>query len=128
MKIKTTLIKANEPTAEGIIFPREVLETAVKDFQKKIKDRTAFFTNQLIKPGEPLLMAEVIGLITKAEMVEDSLSVEVTTEFIGIENLSWLGLSKLAPSGYYTKKGDKVTELTITSIGLGPPSQKKKDK
>jgi hypothetical protein len=69
MKYRAITIKADEPTANGRVYPKEVLQKAVEEFNEKIKTKSV--PVQLCSTGETPDCRFSIGTVTGVELSED---------------------------------------------------------
>jgi len=118
--IATVGIKADEPTANGDIYPREVVEKMVND----VKDKTI-----LLYPSQPLGVSEdsqeAIGEVEKLEINNNNelimnCKILKHKDDFPISKLIEDGLVKVVPSGVGKFEVDSqiVEEFQITSFGV----------
>jgi hypothetical protein len=120
------LMKAGVPTVNGRIYPKEILQLAVQEYQAKIKERLAF---GWLVPSQKL--SEVSHLITKLEFDDERQQLVGDFEILPTPQGKLLA-EMLAdcnaaikfspnPSGEGTvDENGTVTEYKFISVGVSP--------
>lgn len=110
------------PTQNNRIYPKEVIEKALKEYQKQISERRAFVT--MFSEGCVVNLKDVVGLVQEAKIKDDNLTIKmeildtpaslVLKSKDGTLNAS---LIKVAPFGIATLK-DNVVQDDYELIGF----------
>lgn len=108
-------LRVGVPTLNNRIYPKEVVEKALKNYQKQIAERKAFVTTY--SEGCQVLLKDVVGLVQEAEVKDDNLVIKMevldTPVVLGLKSPDGTlnaSLVKVAPFGLGTLKENVVQD------------------
>jgi len=110
------VLTADRPTINGHIYPRDVLEKAVKDAQRQVEGKTMF--GEMNLAGEKVRLEKASHLVSSLELKGDEVVAEVkildTEQGQILQELLKNGPPKLYPMGY----GRLNEDMTITGYSI----------
>lgn len=123
LQLTGILFRADAPNKAGRVYPREVLERAVRDFEKNARPIL------LVNPREPFdfTLDEVQGQVTDMHMQGDELMVSVDVFPKDVDAISQVMKTKqfsIAPALSADVAEGRVKELEIKSVFICPTKDK----
>ena len=125
MKLKSIILRADTPTANGNIYPKQLLERIVRDSQPLIVNKRMFGVVGM-PPEDHVNLEDVSHIVTKLEMVGNDMVGEVEIvegTYAGniiLDLLNGGGEFVLRPSGIASKLKDDIVsdDYTLISINI----------
>jgi len=115
MSMKFQLLVADKKTQNGRVYPRSVIEAAIRRAQPRITERT-----MTIHSGTPPTLNNAIGIVNKLEMDGERAVAEV--EFLKfpeaeqIEELARSHRVHFVPDGFGSVEGHVVKDYEMTAV------------
>jgi hypothetical protein len=124
--VKFVTIPIGSPTRNNRVYPREVMEKALKDYQKQIDQRRAFVT--LYNESNQIFIKDIVALVNEVKIENDELVIKV--EVLDTQAMKSLALPdgkldatliKIAPFGVGSLKENVVQDdFQIVGFHIDP--------
>lgn len=113
--IRFTVAVADRLTAAGVIYPKAVIETAVRNAQQRIQQRK--FT---VHSSSPPTMDNVVGIVNKLEMQGGEAMAEIELTTPGFQEQGQHGQLGVSIDGVGRVTGKMVEDYELTNLVARP--------